>query len=65
MYSHCLLVKGRVSDVKTHLQATPLFCVAIWEKDRQSTYNVISKRVLVTIVAVEKQQVLHILSARS
>jgi hypothetical protein len=33
-----------------------------FNKDRQCTYNVTSGHVRTTIVAVEKQQVLHILS---
>jgi hypothetical protein len=36
--------------------------VWISEQGRQRTYNVTSRRVRVTIVAVEKQEVLHILS---
>jgi len=34
----------------------------VYVQDRQCTYNVTLRRVRVTTVAVEKQQVLHILS---
>jgi hypothetical protein len=36
----------------------------ILEQERQCTYNVILRRVGVTIFAVEKQQALHILNVR-
>ena len=35
---------------------------AVFQQDKQCTYNVTLRRVRVTIAAVEKKQVLHILS---
>jgi hypothetical protein len=45
----------------TQIQVEYTHCYLYSKQDRQCTYNV-TRRVRVTIIAVEKQKVLHILS---
>jgi len=77
-YMFCIFLYRKYYSMydKVELKEGPLKCYSLGvttrsyltltegnhEQDRQCTYNVTMRRVFVTIVAVEKQTLLHILS---
>ena len=55
----------RVPVVRVWMILFGQLSLLVYEQDRQCTYNVTLRRVLATIVAVEKQRVLHNLNVRT
>ena len=57
-----LLLMEKCNTCPSTCVTVVVFCGTMIEQDRQCTYNITLRHVCVTIVAVEKQYILHILS---